>query len=116
MSPAPLRPCVPAGEAEGVAAAARRTRACGRAPWVAMAGLALAIAAPPAALAASPPQNMRGTSQAERVGHHDANNIRTRYWNYGMVGDYPNDPQLRNPTRFYAPRRIELGLRAGGLN
>ena len=68
--------------------------------WVAPAGrigvamgLACAIVAlPPAARGASPPANQRGTSQSERVGHHDANNIRTRYWNYGMVGDYPTDP------------------------
>jgi hypothetical protein len=38
------------------------------------------------------PLAKRGTSDAERVGVHDANNIRTRFWNYGMVGDYPNDP------------------------
>lgn len=26
------------------------------------------------------------------LGQHDANNIRTVFWNYGMVGDYPADP------------------------
>ncbi len=34
----------------------------------------------------------RGRSDAERSGFHDANNIRTVFWNYGMVGDYPRDP------------------------
>lgn len=38
------------------------------------------------------PPEKRGDSQHERVGEHGANNIRTRFWNFGMVGDYPNDP------------------------
>src|SRR5262249_37635879 len=40
----------------------------------------------------SPPPDQRGRLDAERVGQHDAANIRTRFWNYGMVGDYPQDP------------------------
>ncbi|HXG00458.1 MAG TPA: hypothetical protein VNL69_06720, partial [Bacteroidota bacterium] len=38
------------------------------------------------------PPERRGRSDAERSGFHDANNIRTIFWNYGMVGDYPRDP------------------------
>ena len=38
------------------------------------------------------PQNKRGSSLYERKGTHDANNIRTEFWNYGMVGNYPSDP------------------------
>ena len=38
------------------------------------------------------PQDRRGRLDAERLGHHDANNMRTRFWNFGMVGDYPADP------------------------
>lgn len=38
------------------------------------------------------PQDQRGRADAERSGTHDANNIRTVFWNYGMVGDYPADP------------------------
>jgi hypothetical protein len=38
------------------------------------------------------PPEKRGRSDAERSGFHDANNIRTVFWNYGMVGDYPQDP------------------------
>lgn len=38
------------------------------------------------------PPDKRGDSQYERSGFHDANNIRTVFWNYGMVGDYPPDP------------------------
>jgi hypothetical protein len=38
------------------------------------------------------PMDQRGTSDAERSGLHDASNIRTTFWNYGMVGDFPADP------------------------
>jgi hypothetical protein len=38
------------------------------------------------------PQDQRGREDAERAGQHDANNMRTVFWNYGMVGDYPRDP------------------------
>lgn len=38
------------------------------------------------------PPEWRGTIDAERQGTHDANLIRTLFYNYGMVGDYPADP------------------------
>ena len=38
------------------------------------------------------PPEWRGTIDAERTGMHDANLIRTVFYNYGMVGDYPPDP------------------------
>ncbi len=38
------------------------------------------------------PPEWRGTIDAERQGTHDANLIRTLFYNYGMVGDYPPDP------------------------
>ena len=38
------------------------------------------------------PPEKRGRSDAERKGFHDANNIRTEFWNFGMVGNYPEDP------------------------
>ncbi len=38
------------------------------------------------------PPDERGRIDAERFGTHDAANIRTRFWNFGMVGDYPADP------------------------
>ena len=38
------------------------------------------------------PQSQRGRLDAERSGTHDAANIRTVFWNFGMVGDYPPDP------------------------
>ncbi|HPN37913.1 MAG TPA: hypothetical protein PL041_05875 [Melioribacteraceae bacterium] len=38
------------------------------------------------------PPELRGRLDAERQGTHDANRIRTMFYNYGMVGDYPSDP------------------------
>jgi hypothetical protein len=38
------------------------------------------------------PLDQRGRSDAERAGTHDAANLRTVFWNFGMVGDYPPDP------------------------
>jgi hypothetical protein len=69
-----------------------------KAPWAlaaAAAGLlALALAAPDghADVVTPVPQDQRGRADAERAGQHDANNLRTIFWNYGMVGDYPRDP------------------------
>jgi hypothetical protein len=48
------------------------------------------------------PDSLRGTSDAEREGTHDANNIRTLFWNYGMVGDYPSDPLHVDVTVFHS--------------
>jgi hypothetical protein len=38
------------------------------------------------------PKSQRGTNTAERSGTHDASNIRTVFFNFGMVGSYPDDP------------------------
>lgn len=38
------------------------------------------------------PPDQRGKIDAERTGTHDANRIRTLFYNYGMIGDYPPDP------------------------
>jgi hypothetical protein len=48
------------------------------------------------------PQNLRGNSLYERKGLHDANNIRTEFWNYGMVGNYPQDPIGVDLTTFHS--------------
>ncbi len=48
------------------------------------------------------PDSLRGDSDFERLGQHDANNIRTRFWNYGMVGDYPRDPINVDLTVFHS--------------
>ncbi|MGH2571621.1 MAG: hypothetical protein ACRDGR_10365, partial [bacterium] len=59
------------------------------------AGLVLALGAPVWSgdeLEPVVPQNERGRIDAERSGVHDASNLRSIFWNYGMVGDYPPDP------------------------
>ena len=54
--------------------------------------IALVCAATPILSVASVPPEQRGRIDAERSGFHDAANIRTVFWNFGMVGDYPPDP------------------------
>jgi hypothetical protein len=58
--------------------------------------LALCLLAPALARAQTPvpvvPPELRGTASAERQGTHDAARIRTLFWNFGMVGDFPSDP------------------------
>ncbi len=48
------------------------------------------------------PAAKRGSSLYERKGMHDANNIRTEFWNYGMVGNYPNDPGRVDLSTFHS--------------
>jgi hypothetical protein len=38
------------------------------------------------------PKEQRSNIDFERKGFHDAANIRTEFWNFGMVGNYPADP------------------------
>ncbi len=40
------------------------------------------------------PDAQRGQIDAERQGTHDANSIRTRFFNFGMVGDFEGNPDL----------------------
>jgi hypothetical protein len=54
--------------------------------------LALAAGRSGAEVVTPVPQDQRGRLDAERAGQHDANNLRTIFWNFGMVGDYPRDP------------------------
>ncbi len=68
-------------------------RTAGRALVAALvAALACAAGPAPAGAHQSVPQNLRGDAQYERQGTHDAARIRTSFWNFGMVGDYPADP------------------------
>lgn len=48
------------------------------------------------------PDSLRGDVDWEREGQHDANNIRTTFFNYGMVGDYPRDPINVDVTVFHS--------------
>ena len=48
------------------------------------------------------PASERGRSDAERRGFHDANNLRTEFWNFGMVGNYPPDPGNVDLSTFHS--------------
>ncbi len=70
-----------------------------------LAAAALALALAPRVDAGVPtpvPKAQRGRLDAERSGTHDASNIRTIFWNYGMVGDYPADPLGVDLTVFHS--------------
>jgi hypothetical protein len=58
------------------------------------------------------PPDQRGRSDAERSGFHDANSMRTVFWNFGMVGDYPNDPANVDLSVFHS---VEVP-KGGGMN
>ncbi len=68
------------------------TRCAVRAGAFVIAACWAALSPATTAFAASPPPAERGRIDAERSGIHDANNLRTLFWNFGMVGDYPRDP------------------------
>ena len=84
----------------------------------ALAGLAVAIAlagGAATAIAQIPPPtppSRRGNIQSERAGFHDAANIRTVFYNFGMVGDYPNDPLKVDLSVFHS---VEVP-RGSGMN
>ncbi len=48
------------------------------------------------------PKEQRGNFSYERAGTHDANNIRTTFLNFGMVGDYPADPVNVDLSTFHS--------------
>jgi hypothetical protein len=48
------------------------------------------------------PAGQRGRLDAERSGIHSAANIRTVFWNFGMVGDYPSDPGNVDLSTFHS--------------
>lgn len=58
------------------------------------------------------PQDQRGRIDAERNGTHDAANIRTVFYNFGMVGDYPADPGGVDLSVFHS---VEVP-KGGGMN
>ena len=48
------------------------------------------------------PIEWRGNEDYVRQGTHDANRIRTMFYNYAMVGDYPRDPGNVDYTIFHS--------------
>ncbi len=67
-------------------------------------GLTLAVAPIPvsAGVPVPVPAAQRGRLDAERSGLHSAANIRTVFWNFGMVGDYPPDPGNVDLSTFHS--------------
>jgi hypothetical protein len=67
-----------------------------RAPVIVLGSVMALLAIAPSRASAGPlpvvPKSERGGFDSERTGTHDAANIRTLFWNFGMVGDYPADP------------------------
>lgn len=62
------------------------------------------------------PPDQRGSHLYERLGHHDGANMRTRFWNYGMVGDYPPDPGNVDLSVFHSleiPKGVGLNYTDG---
>jgi hypothetical protein len=58
------------------------------------------------------PKDQRGRNDWERSGFHDAGNIRTVFYNFGMVGDYPADPLNVDLSVFHS---VEIP-KGSGLN
>ncbi|MFA5833631.1 MAG: hypothetical protein WDA22_09150 [Bacteroidota bacterium] len=56
------------------------------------------------------PKERRGNFSFERAGTHDANNIRSTFLNFGMVGDYPIDPINVDLSTFHS---VEVPKGAG---
>ncbi len=75
-----------------------------RAGAAAAAVLALLLAGAAAAQVPPPlvPKAQRGAISAERSGTHDAANIRTVFYNFGMVGDYPVSPQTADLSVYHS--------------
>jgi hypothetical protein len=84
-------------------------------PLGAMLVVGLVLAGPPAPRAdvTTPvPPAERGDLDYERSGTLDASNIRTIFWNYGMVGDYPANPAGVDLSVFHS---VEVP-KGGGMN
>jgi hypothetical protein len=56
------------------------------------------------------PPDQRGDPAMERMGMHSGGNIRTLFWNYGMIGDFPADPGNVDLTVFHS---IEAPIGSG---
>ena len=59
------------------------------------------------------PAEFRGRIDFEREGGHDANRIRTRFYNYGMVGDFMGNPDLSVFHSVEVPRGIGMNYSDG---
>ena len=77
--------------------------------------LPLLVAVPARAQTPLPvtPSEWRGAIDAERTGTHDANRIRTLFYNFGMVGDHEGDPDLSIFHSMEVPKGIGLNYSDG---
>ena len=80
-----------------------------------LAGLIILVGLPLQAQELQPvvPPDQRGKIDAEREGTHDANRIRTRFFNFGMVGDYITNPDLSVFHSVEVPRGTGLNYSDG---
>ena len=81
----------------------------------ALALLLATLSAPLAAQELQPvtPPEYRGQIDAERSGLHDANRVRTVFYNYGMVGDFQGSPDLSVFHSVEVPKGIGLNYSDG---
>ena len=79
--------------------------------------LLLAVLGPRVAQAQQPipvtPPEWRSSINAERSGVHDANRLRTLFYNYGMVGDFQTNPDLSVFHSVEVPKGIGLNYSDG---
>ncbi|MEM1126132.1 MAG: hypothetical protein AAGI71_05720 [Bacteroidota bacterium] len=78
--------------------------------------LAFGLLPPPAQAQTPPPTTpveFRGRIDAEREGTHDANRMRTLFYNYGMVGDFQVNPDLTIFNSVEVPKGIGLNYSDG---
>src|SRR5687767_3623156 len=84
--------------------------------WAALV-LAVCLSATPATqaqvLEPVVPPEWRGLIDAERQGTHDANRLRTLFYNFGMVGDFQTNPDLSVFHSVEVPRGIGLNYSDG---
>ena len=94
---------------------ARRPLALGALALGALFLLAAVLASTASAQTPRPvtPPDQRGRIDAERQGLHDANRIRTLFYNYGMVGDFQTRPDLSVFHSVEVPRGIGLNYSDG---
>ena len=113
LHPVPPRPHERRGRVSGLVG----VRPSGGAGWLVAVSVLVALAVGGAAEAQTPrpvtPPEQRGRIDAERQGLHDANRIRTLFYNYGMVGDNEGNPDLSVFHSVEVPRGIGLNYSDG---
>ena len=78
-------------------------------------GVLVLVTAPTRAQTPVPvtPPEWRSSINAERQGTHDANRIRTSFYNFGMVGDYTTNPDLSTFHSVEVPKGLGVNYSDG---